>query len=291
MKNPFLFIAGISWIIASVCLPISGRIADPFVYWILWAGPLIILPLGRMLMEQQRERNGLLLSASLIWLVSYCISPGVLAASLAGLWLLFTLNLLYEQWRSQSRAPLLLAAFLFLVIGAAWSVADRLGYRPLGFNPLIVLLTAVHFHYAGFALSLLAHLQTQGNNRRILEAGIWVGVPAVAIGITVTQLNGPVWVEALAVSMLVVTAYLLAFIQLRSALQKRRPLSVRILWGMGSIALLIGMSLALAYGWRFQLRWEWLTMPFMYATHGVLNSLGFALLSLVGWGIHLKRGK
>lgn len=275
--------AGAVWFIAVAFLPVAGAVAASFVYWILWAGPLIVVPLGLQLLRPQYESKAWLPLASFAWLAAYALSPGMMAASLAGIWLVATVALLYEQGRDPAKAPLLFAAFLFLVIGAAWSVADRLGYRPLDFNPLIVLLTAVHFHYAGFALSLIAHLQTDAKARQFLVAGIWIGVPAVAIGITVTQLSGPWWVEASAVSILVATAYLLAVLQLRSSIRKNSAQAVRLLWGIGALALFAGMTLALAYGWRFQLRWEWLTMPLMYATHGVLNSLGFALLSLVGY--------
>jgi len=43
-----------------------------------------------------------------------------------------------------------------LAVGGAWLVASRLGMRPMGIQEPIVLLTAVHFHYAGFATATIA---------------------------------------------------------------------------------------------------------------------------------------
>ena len=49
-----------------------------------------------------------------------------------------------------------LASPVYLTVGATWLVASRLGLEPVGIGEPIVELTAVHFHYAGFAAALLA---------------------------------------------------------------------------------------------------------------------------------------
>ena len=41
-----------------------------------------------------------------------------------------------------------------IVVGAVFAFMDRLGVRPFGFSTTIILLTAVHFHFAGFVLVL-----------------------------------------------------------------------------------------------------------------------------------------
>ena len=43
-----------------------------------------------------------------------------------------------------------------LAIAAAWLLSSRLGFHLAGFQEPIVLLTAVHFHYTGFATALMA---------------------------------------------------------------------------------------------------------------------------------------
>lgn len=75
--------------------------------------------------------------------------------------------------------------------------------------------------------------------------------------------------------------------------QAQAALSVRgwarfLLW-LGSGALVAGLLLALLYGWRFHHQWAWLTIPWMYATHGVLNSVGFVLLSFLGFTLSRLR--
>ncbi len=42
-----------------------------------------------------------------------------------------------------------------LVFAAGWLVASRLGVEPLGFDEPIVLLAAVHFHFAGFVTAVM----------------------------------------------------------------------------------------------------------------------------------------
>jgi hypothetical protein len=45
------------------------------------------------------------------------------------------------------------------------------------------------------------------------------------------------------------------------------------------------MFLAALYGSRQLLPLEWLTIPWMRALHGTVNSLGFALSALLAWKI------
>jgi hypothetical protein len=51
--------------------------------------------------------------------------------------------------------PNLMAAHVFLPIGAVWLWLSRLGVGPGHFAPLTVFLAAVHFHFSGFALQVL----------------------------------------------------------------------------------------------------------------------------------------
>lgn len=48
------------------------------------------------------------------------------------------------------------AGLCYLSVGGAWLVIGRLGLRPFDLSTDIVRLTSVHFHYAGFALPVLA---------------------------------------------------------------------------------------------------------------------------------------
>ncbi|GJM34853.1 MAG: hypothetical protein DHS20C18_38540 [Saprospiraceae bacterium] len=49
------------------------------------------------------------------------------------------------------------------------------------------------------------------------------------------------------------------------------------------------MILAMGYGWRHYFPISFLDIPWMYAVHGTLNSIGFAATGLVGWLIVISK--
>jgi YndJ-like protein len=174
---------------------------------------------------------------------------------------------------------------IYLAIGGAWAVSDRLGFRPLDFDPVIVLLTAIHFHYAGFALPLvtgLAARRLDGGTARLAAAGVIAGVPLVAIGITSTQLKAGPLIESLAAWVLAAAGILTASLHLRLAFAPGRPL-VRCLWAVAAVSLAGSMVLAAMYGSRFYIALSWLDIPWMRAFHGTANALGFGLAGLLAW--------
>src|ERR1700689_2369591 len=88
----------------------------------------------------------------------------------------------------------MIGSFLYLPVGCAWLVASRLGLSPMGFQEPIVLLTAVHFHFAGFAAPLLAlaagvavKKQTLVLQRafKVLAAGVLGGPGLLAAGFVI----------------------------------------------------------------------------------------------------------
>jgi hypothetical protein len=90
----------------------------------------------------------------------------------------------------------------FLAVGAAWAALDRLGVQPFGFGTTIVLLTAVHFHVAGFVLTLVGVLATRERPRWWsigAVSALVVGTPVTAIGFF--GLAAFSWVGALLVAL------------------------------------------------------------------------------------------
>lgn len=178
---------------------------------------------------------------------------------------------------------------LYASIGGAWLLADRGGWEPLGFAPEIVLLTAVHFHFSGLILPVLAGLAL---NRRpecpIGRSSMWLvllGVPLVAVGITTTQLGGPAMLETIATGVLILGGLGVAFQHVALAVTEGCVrATVRILWGVAGICLAAGMTLAALYALRGHIAaLPWLDIPWMRALHGTLNALGFSLLALLAW--------
>lgn len=219
---------------------------------------------------------------------SYLFSPGYLAGTLAALWLLTTLWIGYTcllSRRALHSSGSRNAAFFFLPIGAAWAVADRLGISPMAFKATIVLLTAVHFHYAGFLLLSIADRlvrRRQSSWYRWLDYSLVAGVPLVALGITMTELGGPPWIETLAATIMAGGGIGLAILHLQ-LLRKTDDRIARGVWLLGSLCLLLGMFLALAYAWRPFYPLAFLSIPWMYAVHGTLNALGVGVFLLSGW--------
>ena len=70
----------------------------------------------------------------------------------------------------------------FLAVGAGFALVDRLGIET-GFSPAIVLLTATHFHFAGFGLlGITSLLARSRSSLGASVAGLIVGIPITAAG-------------------------------------------------------------------------------------------------------------
>lgn len=179
-------------------------------------------------------------------------------------------------------------ALIFSAVGGIWTLADRAGLQPLGFAPTIVALTAVHFHYAGLLLPLYAGLVQRElwfwRFSSQAAVGVVLGVPAVAVGITTTQLGWGPSIEAAAGCGLALAGAAVAVLHVRIALESKRPLVVRLLLGVAGASLFFGMVLAALYAMRASAQpFPWIGIPQMRAIHGTVNALGFGLCGLLGW--------
>ena len=185
-----------------------------------------------------------------------------------------------------------IAAMLFLPIGAGWAVLSRTGIRPFDFSPIIVLLTAIHFHYAGLVMPLLAGAMVRFHPDRISRAtlfGVLAGVPFVALGITTTQLGGPKEIEFLAAGMLAITGITLGVQTIRIAGQFAGFIR--------GLLLIAGFSMIVALSWsgiyaagQYGVIERW-NIPFMVHSHGIINAVGVALCGLFGWHLVITAGK
>lgn len=241
------------------------------------------------------EARRLQFGASLSLVLAYALPPGFFPALMAFPWAGVLLLLAATGLRRVSRrGPRSLASLcrdaglIYAAVGAAWLLADRLGWRPLGFDPAIVLLTAVHFHYAGLLLPVLTGwaLKVSGPAPRLslVGAGVIAGVPAVAVGITSTQLRLNPLIEVAATALMALAGFGVAALHVRLATQTRWPPGTRMLWLAAGLSLGAGMALALLYGTRhFFHPFPWLDLPWMRALHGSLNALGFGLCGALGW--------
>jgi hypothetical protein len=246
-----------------------------------------------------KKLQSLQLPSAIVLLFSFFLKKGWLAAVLAlpwaGVLLAMALAGALQLWRSRwSNAPLfcMAAGLAYLSVAAVWLLLERAGLAPLGFNPDIVFLTIVHFHYAGFVLPLLAGLSANKQGKRIVGQIIcYFSVAAVgllALGITITQLGlGTDW-EMASAWWMAATAGAVAMLHIRLAFLENTSLKVKLLWLAAAASLLGAMLLAGLYGSRFIAPVAWLDIPTMRALHGSLNAVGFALCALLGWSVKLQ---
>ena len=267
--------------------------------------PLVIAPLGLALIDfDDGLPSSLLLVATrvqpigaVLAVIAFLLPIGLPAAVVACGWLLVcavaALGALAYLVEGRSLHPLRLAtaaAVGFMAFGAIWLVLSRAGVAPIGLSPIIVEMTAVHFHFTGFAATLMASLlltrlgQDRGLAQRTAIAAallLVVGSPVLALGwatpVHLFQVAG----AALVASGVVATSAIFFF---RSArLVASTP--ARVLLRLSALAPLLPMVLAVEYSAGHVFGFPTLDVQGMALIHGDLNALGFSLLGLVAWSI------
>lgn len=173
------------------------------------------------------------------------------------------------------------AAGVYLVVGAAWLLADRLALEPAGFSEPFVQLTAIHFHYAGFTAAVLAGCawrRCPHSRTAAAAALLTVGSPPViAAGFAAVGLLQIVGAVALTLGL-----WLLAWVTVRH-IAPRAGLLARVLLVLSSLAVLAPMALAVQWAVGANFGTPALPIPAMVVAHGVANALGFSLLGVAGW--------
>ncbi len=298
--------------------PLLARLEGPSILptvggavWLLWSvvtrpewtvvilmmSPFVLVPLGLRLASDPstgpttdllRRIRTASIPLALVAALSFSVDTGAVAALLTVPWLLLTITVAtVGLFRFLSRRRFdepgigVDAGLAFLAVGGAWLTLTRMGANPLGFSDVIVRLTAVHFHYAGFALPIAAGLVAIRSKRSwLFPLSTIFGVPLTAIGITTGGL-----LEWFAATVMACAGIAVAGTMIRHAGELSGWPSQ--LLRLAGCALIVGMGLALLYSWSngFDLiGLDYLTIPtidWMVRTHGSLNALGFGLLALV----------
>lgn len=263
--------------------------------WLPLALPLVST--NKIVLEQMLRYS--LFPAALMLAIALFLPAGMLAALLTFPWLIFTILVAlrgiyyFQQAQNQDISSITIAAaHLFLVIGGLWTIADRLSWQPMGFNPAIVLLTGIHFHYAGFIFPLLVGLAILHYPSFYLKTGSWLAVLAVpftAAGITITQLLHQHLLETLAAMTVTLAGWSTALGYLDFIVKKKMKGRIRLCWTILSFALLVSMLLAFLYAIRYWIFLEWLDIPSMRALHGSLNAILVSGSGLLGWQLFVRK--
>jgi len=274
--------------------------------------PLVIVPLGLELgrvipsrLPVPRVRRKWVIALDLLAtraqpflaafaVVSLWLPPGRRAGLVAGGWMLVGLLQcaagaadFLSSW-SDGGARLfdstLFMARLDLLVGGSGLVASRFGMHPFGIQEPIGLLTAVHFHFAGFATAMIAAAMLRFSHGRGFEHWLrWIvpfviGLPyLIAIGFV----TSPFLKMAAAVAFSASLATLA--IVLRSLARQAQRSAARILFEVSAAAVFLAMVLAAAYAIADFSGSDGLRIPQMARTHGILNAMGFSLAGLLGW--------
>jgi YndJ-like protein len=293
-KPPFLFdkplVAGfIIWLLQIAFLIPFSPYANEQVIVLLLAAPLFILPACLALRGDADKKLWVVLAAAILFSMAFHLPKGIVGALLVVPWWLIAAKEIYQSWKNELsytfQSMVSLAATIFWMVAASWAIPDRLGYSPLDYEPIIILLTVVHFHYAGYILLQLYLLALPFWNKsfaRVVGILLLAGMPLVALGISSSQVGLPAMMESLAVTVMAMGGVGMGLGYVFLWWKNRNKWSA-LLWLLCGISLLGGMSLALLYGWRFHLEYSFLSIPWMYAVHGTLNSMGFAFLGVLGW--------
>jgi hypothetical protein len=246
--------------------------------------PLVLVPLALGALEKPERLRALRYlqpGAALLATGSFFVPRGTAAGALAGAWLALTL-LLAERGVERLRAEWTAAvALLALPVGGAWLTISRVGLTPMGFEEPIVLLTAIHFHYAAFttlALLALARRWTPDHGlTRATAVAAAVGTPLLAAGITFSP-----HLEVAGATLLSLALWTFAGILWRRVAPRVPPLS-RGLVRIAALSVLPSMALPPLYAWG-QLTGEGtVSLARMAAIHGPLNALGFGLCGLLAF--------
>jgi hypothetical protein len=218
-----------------------------------------------------------------LWAVGW-VALALFLASMGGLRLLGALRP-FRPARAVSAVGL-----LYLPVGAGWLVLSRMGATPWGFDPVIVVLTAVHFHFSGLAAPVLCartidHLE--GRPRRVASAcgvAVVAAIPVVAAGFLASAALALVGTVALALALMTIGALSVGLVQRRLESGWARALLV-----ISGLSPLLSMPLAVAYQWGQVTGQVVVDLEWMLRLHGYANAHGFVTCGLLAWVLEDRR--
>ena len=262
-------------------------------------GPWIVVPLGADLvlgaggLKSMAVRDWVLFAAALLTTVSFFLDKRAAAAWFASSWLLVCAGFAGDGLRrfvSSGRKSFEQFCFAagegYLLVAGAWLVASRAGVQLLAFREPIILLTAVHFHFAGFASAVLAGKADAAfvgrRGHRLLRAALVAVVLGPGI-LGLAFLLGPKW-KLIAVLLIAVGQLGLAGGMVRVGIASE-SFSGRSLLLVSGASVAAGMILAAVWAIGEYPLQAFVNIRQMAEFHGVLNAVGFVVCGLLAWSI------
>lgn len=266
---------------------------------------LVIVPLALSLVPAGDHRGSMGLYrlivlvqpvAAVITIASFFFEKGALSTALSLAWLILTaLIALFGLTRLIARRfyPLaelsIDAGLLYLPVAGLWLVVYRLGVQPFDYGETIILLTVVHFHFAGFAAPIVAGMvgrmvatrQSQPSKMfALIVVALIAAMPLVAAGITFSPFLGLIGTMILTAGL-----FLLAVLTFSRVLPAITSTGARILLAVAALSSCAAMVLACLYAYSIVTQTLIIRIPTMAVTHGLLNAFGFVTCSLIAWSI------
>jgi hypothetical protein len=288
---------------AAVWLVVAGAaLAERGPFWLIEVlfllAPLVLVPLAlARLGLTGRLWASLQPVAALAATGAFLLARGPEAAALALPWFVFTLLLagrglqrLRRQGMADAAESAFTAALLYVPVGAGWLIASRLGLEPMGFQEPIVLLTAVHFHHAGFVAlvvtGLCARALAPSLPRRAAVGGVIAGTPLLAAGITFSPA-----LELAAAVVLALSLAGMACALLTRVVRRAFPPAAAGLLAVAASSSLVAMAFALAYAWGEFSERPLVSLAQVARIHGCANALGFGLCGLLGFALDRRTAR
>ncbi|WP_286058491.1 YndJ family protein [Bacillus mojavensis] len=174
----------------------------------------------------------------------------------------------------------ILCGLVYLGGGGFWFFAYAAHLQILHFGPLIILLTAVHFHYSAFLIPIFNGLlgRVHREKRVMYGWGTWIILLSpllIALGITYSKT-----LDILAVGIYMAALYLNSYLIFKTAFRSKTG---KVLIRMSSLVLMITICFSLVYSFGVFRQEVTLTISQMIWIHGVVNAFGVILPALAGW--------
>jgi len=260
-------------------------------------GPWVVVPLGADLVrgagnpKSSALRDRLLITAASLTTISFFLDNRIAAAWFASSWLLVCAGFAGDGVRrfvSSGRSSFTQFCFAagegYLLVAGAWLVASRAGIQLLAFREPIVLLTAVHFHFAGFASAVIAGLTYERFHESRWKAALQAALLAVVCGpgiLGLAFLFGPK-MKLVAALVIALGQFGLAAGMVRAGIAAKNG-SGRWLLFVAGASVAAGMILAAVWAVGEYPLQAFVNIRQMAEFHGVLNAIGFVLCGLLGW--------
>lgn len=273
---------------------------------IMLLGPLVLVPLTWSIEPTPEPKLARWLATAATWAMgpsswlvaaSFYTGQSIGSALMLLPWLLTTGAMMLHALLSIKRDPsrlkdmeqlAIIASRVYLPGGAVWWISWRAGFELLDFPLLIVLLTAMHFHFAGYMAPWLAaqagleQRHTSGKLSlalKLIIACVISGMPLIAIGI---QFSAGVELVATTIftgGVIALGCYNLS--QLPSIWRQDKRAAVGV--AISALASFVTMVAAILFVAHHITPAIGITIPQMVMVHGWTNGLGFALAGALGW--------